>query len=286
MISNNESSESQKPDRTGLKPIVKTKLHEKITNALKQYISENKLRDGDRLPTERELTKSLRVSRTALREALQSMEDLGLIESVQGKGRRVRDFNFDAILQGLSYSLLFHTQSALDAIQVRQAVEAFFVKAAITKITPDDKTRLSEALKIMADPSTTYSQIGRADHEIHATLLQRAGNPLALQLFEIAWQVEARGLATFAEEIVDPDLRQRQVALKVKSRTDGDGAEQIVDPETRQRLVSEHKDLIDAVIEGDVAGAQKAILLHQMVTESLLREARNERGTTSSREGR
>ena len=69
-----------------MKPINRVKLTESIMEAIVEYASSNDLKVGDRLPSERELSSALKVSRPLLREALRKMESLNLIEVLPGKG--------------------------------------------------------------------------------------------------------------------------------------------------------------------------------------------------------
>ncbi len=64
-----------------LQPIVSPNLNDLISERLKDYIIQNRLQPGDKLPTEDSLAQRLGVSRTAVREALRSLEALGLIET-------------------------------------------------------------------------------------------------------------------------------------------------------------------------------------------------------------
>ena len=84
-----------------------------IEARIKEYILENQLQPGDKLPTEEQLATQLQVGRSAIRETFRRLEALGIVESHQGYGRVVRDFNFDPILNGLSYGLVFHSHNIM-----------------------------------------------------------------------------------------------------------------------------------------------------------------------------
>ena len=67
------------------------------------------------------LSNTLGVSRPAVREALRSMEALGIIEARQGYGRVVCDFTFDAILNNLSYGFAFLNHNFLQMLEIPQS---------------------------------------------------------------------------------------------------------------------------------------------------------------------
>ena len=60
--------------------------YQKVIDYLCDEIREGRIRQGDRLPTERVLSEQLQISRNSTREALRSMDYMGIIESVQGSG--------------------------------------------------------------------------------------------------------------------------------------------------------------------------------------------------------
>ena len=73
-----------------LKPIKHENLKVLIELEIKDFIESSQLKDGDRLPAEKDLAEALGASRTAVRESLRGLESLGFVESVHGVGWQVR----------------------------------------------------------------------------------------------------------------------------------------------------------------------------------------------------
>ena len=69
-----------------MKQVRRTSLSEQVLESILDYIQENHLSIGDKLPTEEELTERLNVSRTSVREALKGLSINGVVESIAGKG--------------------------------------------------------------------------------------------------------------------------------------------------------------------------------------------------------
>ena len=111
-----------------LQPIAEMDRVALIEARIKEYILKNELQPGDKLPTEEQLATQLHVGRTAVRESFQRLEALGVVESRQGYGRVVRNFNFDPILNGLSYGLIFHGHDIMQMLEIRRALDDFFIK--------------------------------------------------------------------------------------------------------------------------------------------------------------
>ncbi|WP_313235175.1 FadR/GntR family transcriptional regulator [Sporosarcina ureae] len=109
-----------------------------IIGELQSLISEQKIEYGDRLPSERHLAEKLQVSRTAVREALRSMELLGLIETRRGEGTFLSDFKKHQLVEVLSTFIMQQARSIQDVVETRMIHE----RAAITTITENEELRM------------------------------------------------------------------------------------------------------------------------------------------------
>ncbi|MGH7405409.1 MAG: FadR/GntR family transcriptional regulator, partial [Candidatus Methylomirabilales bacterium] len=67
-----------------LKVIKKTRVYEDIVAQFKDLIADGKLRAGDQLPPERELSDTFQVSRASVREAIRTLESMGFLDTKQG----------------------------------------------------------------------------------------------------------------------------------------------------------------------------------------------------------
>ena len=93
-----------------MKRIREPGLKQRIQEQIKRVITERELQPGDLLPPEGQLAEDLGVSRGSVREAIKSLESLGIVESKHGAGVCVREFNFDSILEFLSFGLTFQPE--------------------------------------------------------------------------------------------------------------------------------------------------------------------------------
>ncbi|MFA7556174.1 MAG: GntR family transcriptional regulator [Hydrogenophaga sp.] len=100
--------------------IVPARAADEISAQVREMIASGRLRPGDRLPSERELSARMQVSRNTLREALRALEHAGIIEMRKGAtgGAFVRSGSSGAIVNGLRD--LYH----LGAITPQQLTEA------------------------------------------------------------------------------------------------------------------------------------------------------------------
>jgi GntR family transcriptional repressor for pyruvate dehydrogenase complex len=219
-----------------------------IENRIKTYILEKGLRPGDKLPTEEQLANALQVGRTAVRETFRRLEALGIVESHQGFGRVVREFNFEPILNGLYYGLVFHGQNIMQVLEIRRALDDFFIDPAIQNLQEEDLVQLEAIARRMIEGGDDSPNFHQEDHDFHALLYSRCGNPLAAQLFEITWKVRLHAT-------------DRQVAIST----------------TPPGIVAEHTAIFAAVKERDVALARKLLAdHHDSMAESLRLQIRQQ----------
>lgn len=227
-----------------LRPLTYRDRHTLIQERLKDYIVHNKLKPGDRLPTEETLSGQLGVSRTAVREALRGLEALGIVESQHGVGRVVQPFSFAPILANLSYGFVFQDNSILQVTEIRKALDAYFVQQAMENLTEEDIETLSDIVERMQERADAGLDMEREDHSFHELIYRRCENPLAFQLFEITWQVRLAAL-------------DRSRALR----------------EMPPGTVQEHREVLGAIRERDVERARQLIVEHHWNIEQRFRMA-------------
>ena len=82
--------------------IVRTsRLYEQIVQQIEESMLKGTLKPGDQLPAERELAQSFGVSRTAVREAVKTLREKGLVEAYSGRGTFITDGTTQAVRQSL-----------------------------------------------------------------------------------------------------------------------------------------------------------------------------------------
>lgn len=141
-----------------------------------ERIQSGALRAGDRLPAERCLSEELGVSRTAIREALRSMELMGYVESRVGEGTFIRMPSISDIVDPFSAMLTQNHQLGNDLIEVRLILETEVAALAARRRSPEHLARLEKTLREM-EADIGAGGIGvQQDEEFHRTLGIAAGN--------------------------------------------------------------------------------------------------------------
>lgn len=151
---------------------------------LKSGLRDGTLTTGDRLPSERTLTQSLSVSRTAVREAMRILEAIGIVVSVRGSGDAAGTFIRTDPERAFELVIQLHTLSSdinsRDIVQTRVMIETW--AAVEFRIKPDLLAHMQALLEAMDQPELTAEKFLDYDAEFHRTLVRSADNKLAFAL--------------------------------------------------------------------------------------------------------
>jgi DNA-binding FadR family transcriptional regulator len=164
------------------------RLNQSVQEQIKLYILEAGLKAGDLIPTEKELGEQLGISRTSIREALRSLEAIGIIESKHGVGRFLREFNYDAILQNLGYNIQVNVQDFREIIEVRVALEQSFVEQVAGRIKPhtiEELHRIVGTLDELIATGRPEEELINTHTQFHMKLYESMENTLLLHLIRL-----------------------------------------------------------------------------------------------------
>jgi GntR family transcriptional repressor for pyruvate dehydrogenase complex len=211
-----------------LKVIRKTRLYEEVVGQLHQLIDEGKLKAGDRLPSERELAETFRVSRSSVREAIKTLEHEGLVRSRPGSGTFITAVNVEAIIPHLASLLSRGKDALIDLFEMRCLVEPSIAALAAERATPDDILRLKEIYAQQAQQIDRETSAVDSDAAFHLTI-GRATHNAALQrlvaaIVEILKPIREQSLQTPGR--AHKSLASHREILVAIERHDPDSARQ------------------------------------------------------------
>lgn len=155
------------------------RLSRQIIERIGDAIRSGELSPGDRLPPERELAERFGVSRVSVRDALRSLEAVGLIEVKVGAGGGpvVRAPGAEIVRESLTNLLLTSTLSPVDIAEARLLLDFGTVALAATRATEEDlddlARMLDDARRHFEDGTYTSEMSGRW----HLRLAEAAHNP-------------------------------------------------------------------------------------------------------------
>jgi DNA-binding FadR family transcriptional regulator len=151
-----------------LQPVQRTSVAGAVFDQLSDEIVSGRLAPGESLPPERELTERLGVNRQAVREALQRLDQLGLVEIRHGGSTRVRDFR-QAGGPELLVLLLLGTDGTLDAgvvrsiFELRAAVAADAARLCAARAVPTTVEALETAADAIEDAASDVDRLAATE---------------------------------------------------------------------------------------------------------------------------
>jgi GntR family transcriptional repressor for pyruvate dehydrogenase complex len=151
-------------------------LVDKVETQLVQLLVDRKLKVGDSIPPEIELSKALGVSRTVTREALLRLRMMGLIETKKKKGSVITSPDIFEIMSKSMNPHILDQNTLKEIFELRLVLEIGMADLLFLRITPKDIEELKAIVE--NEPDTAKDHIFNIDHEIifHGKLYEIAGN--------------------------------------------------------------------------------------------------------------
>lgn len=214
----------------------RTPVPQSVARKLQSMILNGDLKKGDKIPPQRELAERLGVSRPSLREALLSLESIGLIRTQPGSGTFVTGQNPSSSnnMAPWRYSDSFTVH---EVFQTRLMLEGRIARLAAERLTQDDFRSLADSTDRMErfwESNDLLANV-EADLEFHATITRACGNRMLIALYK-----------TVQDQITET---QRQPIP-------------ITDPRRMRSSIAEHRTLIHELRRGDGAAAGMAMETH------------------------
>ncbi len=219
------------------KPLQRRKLSDEIQDRLLSLIKNKGMRPGDTLPSERELMTFYKVGRPAIREAMQNLQRLGIVNIRHGGRPRVAEPSMDLLIKQMGESMrhvLAHSQTSIDHLkEARITFEVNMARIAACNRTKHHLARIRSELTKQETFCDDPSHFLKQDGEFHRAIAASSNNPIfeSLSLAMFNWLAEFHA-----------DLVRKQ------------GLEQVT--------LSEHRAILSAISDRNPRIAEKAMLDH------------------------
>jgi len=167
------------------------RLIDRAAEALKDYILANHLSGGDRLPSESELARSLGVSRNVVRQAVSTLETIGIVRVAQGRGIYVADVADSDVFRHIARWIDTTELDNAEFIQVRSIFERGVLELVMANASDEELDHL-ESIAVALRDATEEDEGGLHDR-FHQALLEATGNrflvTLGTILYRFFWSV-------------------------------------------------------------------------------------------------
>ena len=219
-----------------------------VVEQVENLIVQGVLSEGDRLPSERELSAQLNVSRPKLRDALKTLERNGLITVRHGEGTFVSTLTGQAMQPALIDLYARHGEAFFDYLEYRRAQEGFAARLAAERATRTDRLQISKHLEELeaADRDNDPEASREADVRFHVSIIETSHNAMLVHMMASIYDLTRRGV-----------FYNRSYLRSM----DGTGS----------KLLQQHRNIASAILSGDADEAEKAATLHMDFVEKSFR---------------
>ena len=224
-----------------------------VAEHLEQLIWDGDYQPGHKIPSERQLTDRLGVSRTLVREALKELQGRGIIETHHGKGSFVASV-ITEVAQDSVLTRLFqdHSRTLYDLLEVREQMEGQAAKLAAERGTNKDFFRITKAFNAMEEGYSTSN--AHLDYAFHLAIAEASHNPVLIHLLNSIKSVTLESVKASVD-----NLSHRE--------------------EFKQQMDKHHRQIYNAITSRHPQWAQKAAMAHiRHVRQSLREIEKNEDG--------
>jgi GntR family transcriptional regulator, transcriptional repressor for pyruvate dehydrogenase complex len=164
--------------------IRRNRVYEEVARQIQHLILE-KLRPGDKLPAERELAEMLGVSRSSIRDAMQSLKLMGLVEPRQGAGTVVREVSADTLVNPLSNVIAHKRQLVGELLDFRMMLEPPLAARAATHASPEEISEMDDILRRQDEKLRAGELAIEEDSEFHYTIAMASCNSVVLKVLDV-----------------------------------------------------------------------------------------------------
>jgi GntR family transcriptional regulator, transcriptional repressor for pyruvate dehydrogenase complex len=223
-------------------PITRRTLSGEVREALHERIRSGELAPGSQLPSERSLCEQFGVARTSVREAIQGLVSLGLIE------RRGNRSYVAELLPGVGLDDQ-RKRSVTDIFEVRRLVEVPMAELAACRATDEQRAEVARiARTFKADMS--LEQFRAADHRFHEAVAAACGNPSLAELYGKVLDTLFR--STDFDSLLSASQNESVVRRVIRDASKA------------------HKEIASSLVAGDVEAIRKAAEKHLEQVEALM----------------
>ncbi|MGO4914155.1 FadR/GntR family transcriptional regulator [Pseudogemmobacter sp. W21_MBD1_M6] len=238
------------------------KLSSSVVRQIELLILRGILRPGERLPSERELSEKLGVSRPSLREAVADLQERGLLATRAGAGIYVGDVLGSAFSAALIKLFAAHDEAVFDYIAFRRDLEALAAERAARLASDTDLKVVDTLFRKMEAAHTKRNPADEAklDAEFHLSIIEASHNVIMLHMMRSMFELLREGV-----------FYNRQVMFKQRT--------------TRDMLLDQHRAINSALQARDAAAARAAVEAHlNYVEASLSDQQKSERNEEIARQ--
>jgi len=166
-------------------PVSKQSLADRLARQIRVLIQQGDYQQGDRLPTIMEMARRFRVGHPTVREALKTLETIGVVDIRHGSGVYVNRSDDVLVLASPHHAATFTKKLLLDLLRTRQPLEIESVVAAVEHGTPEHIQAMRELLVTAGQNLTDDDVLNKVNMSFHRQISLASGNTVLLQTLDV-----------------------------------------------------------------------------------------------------
>jgi DNA-binding FadR family transcriptional regulator len=216
-----------------ISPIKKTRVAEEVADRIRVLMLDGSFPAGEPLPSERHLAERFGVSRGSIRDALRTLETIGLLETRHGQGTFPHELSVDRLVAPLASVMAYRSDLQDELLDVRRMFEPAVARVAALRATEEDLADLQRILDTQRQKVKTGQSAITEDTAFHAVLARATRNRVVMSI-----------MATLNDLLVE----SRTQSLLQKGRP--------------ARSIDGHEAVVAALRRRDAEGASQAMYTH------------------------
>lgn len=147
---------------------------------IRELIITGRLKPGDKLPPERELSEMLGISRPTIRESIHALVALNILEARHGKGTYVGRLDTEELLEPLNFVLVMARGALSELFEARLVLEPAIAALAAERATDEQIAGLRHLIALSRDLQTSPDEFVDLDVQLHRMVAEASGNQLLM----------------------------------------------------------------------------------------------------------
>jgi len=222
------------------RPMDQTRRSSAVATQIKGLVLQGHYKPGDRLPSERDLARRLKVGRPTIREAIQQLQGLGVIEVRPARGIFVRSLTPGSLTTRLKRIVEDEIRLLIQVVDVRIVLEGWVAAEAARRATPAERAQILELAQALAQASDPEALFDR-----HLAILEASHNVVVLHMLDTLTSLIASVSKEEAAHVGHEPQFHLAIADAIVARDPGRAEQAMAD-----HLKVARQTLLDAVVAG------------------------------------
>jgi GntR family transcriptional repressor for pyruvate dehydrogenase complex len=202
-----------------LKPIKPKRISDQVFEQLRELIFRGEFKPGEKIMTERELSEAFDVSRTSVRDAINKLVVMGLLEQKQGQGTFVR-FPGGRDHEFMAEAMRSQNASLLDLLEVRMGLECNSAALAAQRAVDRDIAFLEDSLQELNEDMAAGRLGASADTSFHMAIAYATHNPLQVYIMKRFYDFLFFGIEENLIKLYEESEQMKQISAQHQSIVD------------------------------------------------------------------